>query len=367
MKRMWALILSGILLLGCLCGCREESTQPQEGETVEQPSKEASEQAGTQQEPEEEEEEEPQQLVPQIKMLVQEYGGGEDRYDGIVEIPVFSIGGSQADLEDFNRVMQEMADEYAQFKESTDFQQGYRWAEIKSYPRTDGQYVQVALTKNYYPTYGTMGEVYSCCFDLEEQRVLMLQDFYDRFGVTQEGLADLFRQTVGEPYEGDILVEFRPCAFLLLDDGGELYCRAFYENQESGNRDELYCYSTVTSTFQLLDGTRLTDASQLDEMSPPLSYGQETQTPEEYGITDNYLAAQQLLLEYVEPQLEEGETLSYINNGILVVDGVSCYMINLGAASETRLVSLGSFAVAEDLSCVYRVDPMTGEAMERLD
>lgn len=368
MKKKLALLALALLLCLGLAGCSKKNPAPEEDDTPEilfppapeEPKPEAPAPAEA-----DDEEEEPEPVYPQIKLLVQEYKEINEG-ENVVEIPVFSIGGKQEELEEFNRRMQEMADEYDEFKRS-----GGGWLEITAYPRTGERYVQVAVKKIHYPSYGTWGEVFGMCFDMEEQKTVTMEDVFDRFGLREAGLRQRFMETVGEPYEGDSLERIVYSAFLLEEDSAEIYCQAFYSNSLSENRDELYCYNTRTNTFTALRDEGLTDPDTLDDFDTPLSYDQETLTAASYGITDHYMEAKELLMQYVQEQMEdqltEDQTLTFMNNGTLIVDGVSCYMINLGAATETSYTPLGSFAVAEDLSCLYEVDPMTGEFTKRLD
>lgn len=365
MRKRIALLALLLLLCAGLAGC-EKNTQPPEGDSssdvlLPPPKEEPQEPEPPAPPDEEEEEEEPQPVYPQIKLLTQEYDG-----DTVVEIPVFSIGGKQEELEAFNRQMQDMANEYAAFKQS-ESHAGGAWADIKTYPRTGDRYVQVVVKKIYYPNYATRGELFGLCFDTEEQKVVTVEDAFDQFGLSEAGLRQRFLETVGEPYEGDHLEKIEYSAVLMGEGSAAIYCRVFYTSTLTDNRDELYCYSTETGTFTDLRDEVLADPDTLDDFDTPLSYDQETLTPESYGITDHYMEAKELLMEYVEVELEEGQTLTFMNNGTLIVDGVSCYMINLGAATETSYIPLGSFAVAEDLSCLYEVDPMTGEFTKRLD
>lgn len=373
MKKRIALLALLLLFCAGLAGCEKNSQPGQDGSSdvlLPPPQEEQQDpEPGTPPEEDDEEEEEPQPVYPQIKLLVQEYGE-KNGADTVVEIPVFSVGGKQEELDAFNRQMQDMANEYAQFKESESYAGG-AWADIKAYPRTGERYVQVVVKKIYYPTYGTQGELFGMCFDVEEQKAVTMEEVFTRFGLSEAGLRQRFLETVGEPCEGDQLDKIEYSAFLLEEENAAVYCRVFYKNQQASDRDELYCYSTETNAFTPLRDEALADPDTLDDFDTPLSYDQETATPESYGITDHYMEAKELLMQYVqeemEGQLAEGQTLTFMNNGTLIVDGVSCYMINLGAATETSYTPLGSFAVAEDLSCLYEVDPMTGEFTKRLD
>ena len=371
MKKKIAVLALLLLFCAGLAGCEKNAQPPKQEDSSDvllPPPPEEESQDPEPPAPQDEEEEEPQPVYPQIKLLVQEYGG--ENGDTVVEIPVFSVGGKQEELDAFNRQMQDMANEYAAFQQS-ESHAGGAWADIKAYPRTGERYVQVVVKKIYYPTYGTQGELFGMCFDMEEQKAVTMGDVFTQFGLSEAGLRQRFLETVGEPYEGDQLEKIEYSAFLLGEGSAAIYCRAFYTSTLTDNRDELYCYSTETNTFTNLRDEVLADPDTLDDFDTPLRYDQETATPESYGITDHYMEAKELLMQYVqeemEGQLAEGQTLTFMNNGTLIVDGVSCYMINLGAATETSYTPLGSFAVAEDLSCLYEVDPMTGEFTKRLD
>ena len=138
MKKRIALLALLLLFCAGLAGCEKNSQPGQDGssDVLLPPPQEEQQTPEPDTPPEEEdkEEEEPQPVYPQIKLLVQEYGG-ENGMDTVVEIPVFSVGGKQEELDAFNRQMQDMANEYAQFKESESYAGG-AWADIKAYPRT---------------------------------------------------------------------------------------------------------------------------------------------------------------------------------------------------------------------------------------
>ena len=205
-------------------------------------------------------------------MQVQEYIG-----DNVIEIPkITGITSENVDLinEDFDL----LKTNYETFDTT-----GAEWWELKTYPSTTDQYLNIVIHSNLYPTYGTQGNVSSWNYDYVNDKYLSIEDALTMAGLTKEELSEKFEAQLAKDNEKNTdnapkAIDFQASAFRILADGKvELFCEVDleYPQADTGTNHVIYTYSAADETFTESEGrTLIEDVETLDKMDPPLYYAQ---------------------------------------------------------------------------------------------
>ena len=226
----------------------------------------------------------------EIGIMTQEYIG-----DNIAEILMIKYDGGQPELEQYNwknpeieminlTIKSGIQQEYNDFmNDRANNPDWYDWIEIKSYPFTSDDYVQIVMTSVIYPTYGTDGDISSYNFSKKENRWITLDDAMDDYGLTNEIITQNVKELYEPEYEGTYIKEVVAKGFLLCY-GTDPYTIFLLEittdNPEAADEwKSFYAYEPSFFTRELdefyqLNSYCLFDPYDMDQMDPPLSYGQ---------------------------------------------------------------------------------------------
>lgn len=133
--------------------------------------------------------------VPGGEFPLLEYHAGEDGQPDscAVELPLLKScpieGWEDLDLTPANAPLEQLRREWESFRESPEHQGG-AWWEVRSYPYSNGEWMQVVVHKAVYPTYADDGSILSANFDRQTGRVVTAGEAMGRFSLTPEGMRD---------------------------------------------------------------------------------------------------------------------------------------------------------------------------------
>lgn len=290
-----------------------------------------------------------------------------DEDGSIVEVPKFVSEGKSSSIDKLNvSVSNSLANYVRGYGGVTD--DTYEWYEIKSYPVSSEDYLQVVVTAVAYPNYATQGEAFSFNYDKKNDSILTLADALASFGSdTNDELDNIGALFEPYAYEGDIYSHAVPCGFIIQNSGVIMIVRVFCRNELASDYDALFVYRTDSGTLSPYDGNILFDAGICDSFEPPLFYEQNTVAGGSDGLEDvgemNVDAAMNAAADAAAGLFPGFTSIGLVS--ISVIDGKECCVFDI--AGETELV--GSIAVSGDLSayyvdaeydgCYYRTDGST--------
>ncbi len=194
----------------------------------------------------------------------------------IAEIPYIECDGESSEIDSLNRLInQGIGMIYNNFL--NDYVAGDGSIEIRSYPMTNDRYIQVVLTYNTYPCYGTAGSIYSYNYDRDNDEVVTLEMALDKTGMRQANfksdVESLFMPDNVNNYVGDVQVTG---FYTAINGNGEEVTYFLLEvevcNDEADPWTYFYEYSPDLNYLRQLGTGYMFDKYDLDEMTPPLSY-----------------------------------------------------------------------------------------------
>ncbi len=210
-----------------------------------------------------------------IGFITQEYDG-----DNIAEIPYFEYDGAQnPELDSINRSFnQGLQMMYEDFMADRD--EEVEWIEIRSYPFTSENCLQVVVTWCNYPTYGTDGHMESVNYDIKNNKWLTLADTLAGLGLSEP---DKLLSEVSSHFKPDSPGQSVGAAdatgFLIREDGTvDLLLEITVvpsDTDYAAGADSWKCFYLFTpksGELRALGGRTLFDPSEPDQMDPPLSY-----------------------------------------------------------------------------------------------
>ncbi len=202
--------------------------------------------------------------TPYFSMLYQDYGKNL-----IVELPSFVSLKWTDGLSELNkRISEEIMDCYAYDSDSDE-----GWAEIKSYPMTSEDYLQVVITAIDYPNYATQGEVYSYVYDIKNECALTNEDGLALAGITEQELYDLVASSYKPTDTSSFYNHAELGGFRIKDGNVDFYLKLFIDNDEADNYNQIATYSMKSGKLLLHDGGVLIPDTEIDVMTPPLTHG----------------------------------------------------------------------------------------------
>ena len=216
--------------------------------------------------------------APHIEMQIQEYHA-ETAEEGsadhcIIEIPKFVANEMTPTLKELNDELDALAEEYQAFAQSEEHQNGMGM-EIKSYPFTSERWTQVVITKLTYPAYGTSGDIVSYNYDIQNDKIITVEDAMAQFELTADTLQTGYEENAIKPFEGfapettDLEVQgFR----LREDDSAVFYLKLSFTFADSEPLSILCSYDTATDQFEEIGANPVAPPTDMDIMDPPLSY-----------------------------------------------------------------------------------------------
>ena len=208
-----------------------------------------------------------------ITFMTQEY-----KSDNIAEIPYIEYDGDKNfEIDAINnsinqgiqRIYNEFMGDGSEVPENT-------WIEIKSYPFTSSEYLQVVVTSNIFPTYGTDGDLFSVNYDKKTGKWISVDDILKELDMDSEQLLI----EVGEAYEPEFpemqMDKVEVTGFLMHEgtDGHtvELFLEITEKNVDSDTWKGFYSFTPESRTLFRMDNVCLFDPNAMDQMTPPLSY-----------------------------------------------------------------------------------------------
>lgn len=224
-----------------------------------------------------------------IGMMTQEYIGGN-----IAEIPMIMYDGQQVAFEEYgfrnpeiepinNVIKNGIQQEYNAFIESADA--GVGTIEIRLYPFTTDDMLQVVVTHIQYPIYGTDGELFTVNFDKANNHAVYAEDIMAERGLTEDGIAERAAELYIPESDGMSISNVAVKGFLKKGEDVAFLLEADVENTEADTWKHFFTISPDYDELIQLNGECLFDPALLDVMDPPLVYGQDKTLSLEFDTT----------------------------------------------------------------------------------
>jgi len=213
-------------------------------------------------------------LNAKIAFSVQEY----DIEYSIIEIPYIDYDyydGENPAIEDINRFLnQHLNWTYTQFIETNANDWGDS-LEIRSYPFTCDDYLQVVITSIEYPIVGTAGDLRSVNYDRKADKAIWLADAMAEAGLNEAAISKAVTEMY-IPAPGQFIREVEPVGFLYRNGPIErftqflLEVRIEYDGADSYKH--FYYYAPALNELGRMNPDCLFDPFDMDQMNPPLAY-----------------------------------------------------------------------------------------------
>lgn len=211
-----------------------------------------------------------EQVNMRIGFITQEYKG-----DNIAEIPYIEYDGeANPEIDSINRAMNQGFQRiYDDFMESGEERQ---WIEIRSYPFTSPDYLQVVITSVFFPNYRLDGNITSINYDIKANKWIALQDIMSELGLDEDRLI----YNIGKLYEPVIpgqLIEAVAVKGFLIREGPEglvtdLLLELTADSEDDDPWQFIYAYTPELNQLCILNNICPFEPSLMDRMDPPLSY-----------------------------------------------------------------------------------------------
>ena len=214
-----------------------------------------------------------------IGVMTQEYVG-----DNIAEILMIDYdgnqpalvryGGKNPEIESFNNAIkfgvQRRYDEYRKVKPESG------WLEIKSYPFSSPDHLQIVTTYAVYPAYGTDGELSSYNFDKKNNRFMHVSDVLAELGLDERSVVQRVKKLY-KPTDSSLSLGKVAISGFLIRQGPigpvtQLLLEAVVHKQGTEDWKYFFSYSPVLNELLLMNRRCLFDPADMDRMDPPLSY-----------------------------------------------------------------------------------------------
>lgn len=191
---------------------------------------------------------EPVSSAPALK-LVESIREGDNR----VDIPTIAMDNESEAVTGINTAIYALTDQANEYLDSGEEQP---WIEIVAYPFTSADHLQVVMVKNIFPTYGTVGQIYSFNYDIANDTALSLDQLLAELGLSADAIAAEFTPE-GVLEENQSFVRLAPAAFRITAGGAEIYCLLTF-SQDGAEADTIVTYLTGTHAFKGYDYERMT-------------------------------------------------------------------------------------------------------------
>lgn len=241
--------------------------------------------------------------------------------DNIAEIPYFNYDGSRNQTIDSmnNSLAQGIGKIYDDFINSD---HGHSWIEIKSYPFTSDDYIQVVVTNVVYPNYGNDGDLFTINYDKNTNMFVPTNVALDQLGMTEDQLLNMVGELF-QPDSPDIAIQDVKLAGFLYTEGPsttliELLLEITVINPDDDTWKSFYSYLPEYDELIKLTNTEcLFDPHDMDQMDPPLNYQKQENNKVSYAYSpyayDTGIINDEQLSIYQEiyPKILAKETFSY--------------------------------------------------------
>jgi len=217
-----------------------------------------------------------------IGVMTQEYIG-----DNIAEILMINYDGSQPalarfggrnpEIESFNNAIKfGIQQRYNEFMESD---RAGRSIEIKSYPFTSEDYLQIVMTSASYPSYGKDGSMWSYNFNKKDNKFMALADVLAALGLNERMLAQRVKNMYVPEDPALAVGEVKATGFLISRGSAgpvtQLLLEVVLENYGREPWKHFFSYTPALNELTRLNSNCLFDPHDMDQMEPPLSYQRE--------------------------------------------------------------------------------------------
>lgn len=147
--------------------------------------------------------------------------------------------------------------------------------EIKSYPFSNENYLQIVSTLCEFPVYGTDGQIYSYNYDIKNNTAITLDEIVAKYNITDQDLLQSISTKFKPESETRQITLIEPAAFRIIsDDEAEIYVYVHSDDPNSTPDSRIWKYNTKSKGCSQYNGTTLFSADVPDQMEPPLLYQQ---------------------------------------------------------------------------------------------
>ena len=147
--------------------------------------------------------------------------------------------------------------------------------EIKSYPFSNENYLQIVSTLCEFPVYGTDGQIYSYNYDIKNNTAITLDEIVAKYNITDQDLLQSISTKFKPESETRQITLIEPAAFRIIsDDEAEIYVYVHSDDPNSTPDSRIWKYNTKSKGCSQYNGTALFSADVPDQMNPPLLYQQ---------------------------------------------------------------------------------------------
>jgi hypothetical protein len=153
------------------------------------------------------------------------------------------------------------------------------WADIRSYPFTSAEYLQIVTTGIVYPTYGTEGNVQSWVFDRQANVWVQPEQVYAEAGLVGDALTEAVTAAFVPDSDAESVSGVEPSGFRYVQgpDGWipEFLLKITVANAQAEPWDGLFAYQPADAAGPALiklNAECLFDPADMDTMDRPLMY-----------------------------------------------------------------------------------------------
>ncbi len=150
------------------------------------------------------------------------------------------------------------------------------WIEIKSYPFSSEDYLQIVTTSATYPSYGTDGSMSSYNFAKKENKFMVLAEVMHGLGLNERTLAQRVKKLYVPEAPSQSVGEVKATGFLIgRGPSGpvtQLLLEVVIVTPGAEPWKYFFSYTPVLNELIRLNSHCLFDPGDMDKMNPPLSY-----------------------------------------------------------------------------------------------
>ncbi len=214
-----------------------------------------------------------------IGVMTQEYVGNNIaeilmiNYNG-AQPALARYGGKNPEIESFNNAIKfGIQQRYNEFMSK---QQDRDWIEIKSYPFSTAEHLQIVTTTANYPSYGSDGDIASYNFNKKENRFMALADVMEELGLDQHKLAKKVKELYVPETPSQSVEKVTATGFLVRSAPSgpltQLLLEVVIHNSASEPWKHFFSYTPALNELFKLNAECLFDPNDMDRMDPPLVY-----------------------------------------------------------------------------------------------
>jgi hypothetical protein len=214
-----------------------------------------------------------------IGVMTQEYVGNNIaeilmiNYNG-AQPALARYGGRNPEIESFNNAIKfGIQQRYNEFMSK---QQDRDWIEIKSYPFSTAEHLQIVTTAATYPSYGSDGDIASYNFNKKENRFMALADVMKELGLDQHKLVKKVKELYVPKNPSQSVEKVTATGFLVRSAPSgpltQLLLEVVIHNSASEPWKHFFSYTPALNELFKLNADCLFDPNDMDRMDPPLVY-----------------------------------------------------------------------------------------------